>query len=116
MKRSSVILAVVASATTLAMPAASAAPLAEGLVTPLQIDVSGDSVYVSQAFAGLVTRIDADGSRHDLVQEEGAIGGVAAADDGSVAYTFSGGDANGRGTSRYVQKSVTERRGAAIRS
>ena len=88
-------LALAASVTALAMPAASAAPLAEGLVTPLQIDVSGKSVYVSQAFAGMISRIDADGSRHDLVHEPGAIGGVAAAKDGSVAYTFSGGPDNG---------------------
>ena len=88
-------LAVAASATALAMPAATAAPLAEGLVTPLQIDVSGDSVYVTQAFAGIVTRIDADGSRHDLVQEQGAVPAVAAARNGSAVYTFAGGDENG---------------------
>ena len=85
-------LAVAASTTALAMPAASAAPLAEGLVAPLQIDVSGGSVYVSQAFAGIITRIDRDGSRHDLVQEQGAVGGLAAGDDGSVTYAFIGGD------------------------
>ena len=93
MKRSSTIVAVAASATALALPAANAAPLAEGLVGPLQIDVSGGSVYVSQSFAGTITRIDADGSRHDVVQEEfppdvfGDVAGVAAADDGSIVYT-----------------------------
>ncbi len=86
------LLAVAASATALAMPAASAAPLAEGLVSPLQIDVSGGSVYVAQAFTGTITRIDADGSRHDVVQERfegfGDVAGVSAEDDGSVVYSF----------------------------
>ncbi len=88
-------LAVAAGATALAMPAATAAPLAEGLVTPLQIDVSGDSVYVTQSFAGTLTRIDADGSRHDLVQEQAEVTGLSVADDGSVAYNLTGGDASG---------------------
>jgi len=92
-KRSSALLAAAVSASALALPAANAAPLAEGLVGPLQIDVSGDSVYVSQSFIGTITRIDADGSRHDVVHEEfapgefGDVAGVLAAEDGSVAYT-----------------------------
>ncbi len=90
MKRS-VLLALAAGASALAMPAAHAAPLAEGLVSPLQIDVAGDSVFVSQAFAGTITRIDADGSRHDVVQEQfegfGDVAGVLASSDGSVVYT-----------------------------
>jgi hypothetical protein len=88
-------LALAASATALAMPAATAAPLVEGLAGPLQIDVSGDSVFVTQAFSGTVTEIGADGSRHDLVQEPGEVAGLAAADDGSVVYNFTGGDENG---------------------
>jgi len=101
LKRSLCALAVAASASALAMPAALAAPLAEGLVTPLQIDVSGGSVYVAESFRGAITRVDADGSRHQVVQEEfapgafGDIAGVLAGDDGSVVYTVTTGDENG---------------------
>jgi len=94
-KRSPVLLAILASASALALPAASAAPLAQGLVGPTQIDVEGDAVYVTQAFIGAVTKVHADGSTHNLVQEQGFVSGVAAADDGSVVYNFAGGDENG---------------------
>ncbi len=92
MNRSTAVLGLAVSVSALALPVAMAAPLAEGLVTPLQIDVSGDSVYVSQAFAGTITRIDADGSRRDVVQEKfqgfGDVAGVLADPDGSVVYTI----------------------------
>jgi hypothetical protein len=86
---------VAAGATALVLPAANASPLAEGLVGPTQIDVAGSSVYVTQEFLGTVTRIDADGSRHDLAQEMGDVAGLDAESDGSVVYNFSGGDENG---------------------
>lgn len=63
-------------------------PVAEGLVTPLQIDVVNGKVYVAQAFAGLVSKVRPDGSVKDLVREKGAgIGGVAVRGK-KIAYTI----------------------------
>ena len=63
-------------------------PLAEGLVTPLQMDVVNGKVYVAQAFAGLVSKVRPDGSVKDLVVEKGASTGGVAVRGKKVAYTI----------------------------
>lgn len=84
------------SAFTLAAPAAADPPepetIATGLVGPLQLDVGhhGD-IYVAQAFAGLLSRIDNAGTVTTLYAETTGVGGISAGRAG-VAYTVRGDD------------------------
>lgn len=66
--------------------------LATGLLSPLRIAVGrDDTAYVSQNFAGLLTRVGADGATSTLVERAGIeIGGVAIR-RGDVYYTESAG-------------------------
>jgi hypothetical protein len=68
--------------------------VADGLVTPLSVAVAGDgSVYVSQNFAGLLTRVPAGGGEAETLfaHPEGAeVGAVSATDDGAVFATTGG--------------------------
>lgn len=97
MKRSIILAGVTAAATTAALasaPATAAAPvvsdpIAEGLVTPLQLDIHNGKIYVAQSFMGVISRVKADGSLKNLVMEKGgaAIGGVSASKK-KIAYTI----------------------------
>jgi hypothetical protein len=66
----------------------------DGLVTPLSVAVAGDgAVYVSQNFAGLLTRVPAGGGDAEVIfaHPEGAeVGAVSATDDGAVFATTGG--------------------------
>ena len=64
-------------------------PIATGLAGPLQIAVGTDgTIYVGQAFAGLLSSIDNKG-QHILAAVEGEVAGVAANGPGSVTFTSS---------------------------
>jgi DNA-binding beta-propeller fold protein YncE len=66
-------------------------PIAEGLAGPLQFELGENGqVYVAQAFAGLLTKVRADGTTKTLVSEPGEIAGVTA-QGYTVTYTFTGG-------------------------
>jgi hypothetical protein len=72
------------------------APIAEGLAGPLQLAVDKRTVYVSQAFAGLLTKIGRNGNRTDVASNPG--GEIAGVDVGShhdLVYTSSNADENG---------------------
>lgn len=66
----------------------------DGLVTPLSVAVADDGdVYVSQNFAGMLTRVPAGGGDPEVVfaHPEGAeVGAVSATDDGAVFATTGG--------------------------
>jgi hypothetical protein len=65
------------------------APIATGLIGPLQLAVDDDTVYVAQDFAGVLTAIQ-DGQRTDLaVNPGGEIAGVDVGPRHSVLYTSS---------------------------
>lgn len=95
MKRSRALVAVTAALTAavLSTPTAATAspvvsdPIATGLAGPLQIAVSGHRVYVGQDFAGVLTKIRADGSTKDLTAQPGEVAGVAVRGF-DVAFTF----------------------------
>lgn len=71
------------------------APLVTDLAGPLGLSVvKGGPLYVSQAFAGLVTRIDRDGSTHTVASRSYEIAGVEAQSDGSIVMTTQGGGQN----------------------
>ncbi len=99
MKRLALSVVAVAGATALALALptqAMAAPapevLADGFAGPLQIDVgSNGQVYVTQSFAGVLSKIRVNGVVKDKVVEPGEISGVAS-DGYNLAYAFSGGD------------------------
>jgi hypothetical protein len=60
--------------------------LAEGLIGPLSLAVDNGTTYVTQDFAGLLTKIDKRGTRTDIYSAEGAeIAGVSV---GSGKVTF----------------------------
>lgn len=80
-------------------------PVAEGLVTPLQIDVVDGKVYVAQAFAGLVSKIRRDGTVKNLVKEKGASVGGVAVRDGNVAYTINDDEGKMRAQLKLRKKS-----------
>lgn len=69
-------------------------PIVSGLAGPLQIDAGRMGLYVSQSFAGLLTKVKKDGSTKDIVTEPGEIAGIAAR-GGNVAYTFTQYDESG---------------------
>ena len=67
-------------------------PLATGLAGPLQLAVARDgTVYVSQSFAGLLTRVDRDGTQTTLARagEGNEIAGVDV-HNGTVTFTTTG--------------------------
>ena len=74
-------------------PAASAEDVvADDLTTPLGFAVGDDgTLYVAEAFAGLLTRISPDGDRQEIASAPPGSGtsGVALAPGGSVFYTLS---------------------------
>lgn len=66
-------------------------PIATGFAGPLQIDTgSNGQIYVAQDFAGIITKVRGNGTRKDIVVEQGEVAGVAARGY-DVAYTFTGG-------------------------
>ncbi len=77
-------------------PPTLSAPLAQGLAGPLQIAV-GDrkTVYVAQAFAGLLTKIGRNGTQNIATNPGGEIAGVDVRDNNTVLYTSTNPDANG---------------------
>jgi hypothetical protein len=67
-------------------------PDRDGFAGPLQIDVGANGqIYVAQDFAGIVTKVLTNGTRKDIVVEQGEVAGVASRGY-DVVYTFSGGD------------------------
>lgn len=75
------------------------APIAEGLAGPLQLAVDKRTVYVSQAFAGLLTKIGRNGERTDVASNPGGeIAGVDVGSHHNLVYTASNADENGVGT------------------
>jgi streptogramin lyase len=100
MRRRSTLFTVAAAATTLLAttiaPAHAVDPetVADGLVTPLSVAVADDgAVWVSQNFAGLLTRVPSGGGEPEIVfaHPEGAeVGAVSATDDGAVFATTGG--------------------------
>lgn len=63
-------------------------PIVTGLAGPLQIAVSGDRIYVGQAFAALLTKVRANGSTVNLTSAGDEIAGVAVRRH-TVAFTTS---------------------------
>ena len=61
-------------------------PIAEGLAGPLQLTVQGDTVYVGQSFAGLLTKITPHATEVIAVNPDGEIAG-SAVDGQTVVYT-----------------------------
>ncbi len=62
-------------------------PIVSGLVGPLQIDLGHHGkIYVAQAFSGVLTQVNRDGTTEDLTSEPTGIDGVASGRRG-VAYT-----------------------------
>ena len=84
MRARTVLAASAASVLALVLPAAGPAtaspaddPIVSGLAGPLQFDVSTNgSIYVAQAFAGVITRVRPNGTTRNVVTEEG-VSGVA---------------------------------------
>jgi hypothetical protein len=70
------------------------APIAQGLAGPLQLAVDGRGpIYVSQAFAGVLTKIGRSGSRTDIATNPGGeISGVDIGHHGEIFYTSQNGD------------------------
>ncbi len=69
------------------------APIAQGLAGPLQLAVDGHSIYVAQAFAGLLTKFGPGGSRIDVASNPGnEIAGVDVGRHHEVFYTSSTSD------------------------
>lgn len=76
-----------------AAPAASASDhvLADNLVSPLGFAVDDDgNLYVAEAFAGMLTKIETDGTRTEIASAPPGSGtaGVAVTKNGSVYYTL----------------------------
>jgi hypothetical protein len=97
--------AAVAAAALFAVPPGASAmptpsdPIAEGLASPLQIDVGHKGqVYVGQTdpetFEGTLTKVRRNGSTKDLATQPGEIAGVASRGY-TVAFLFTGGDESG---------------------
>ena len=72
-------------------------PLAEGLIGPLGLSLAKDGgVYVAEAFAGTLTRINRDGTRSAVATAEGGfLPGVDATRMAQAVYTVSGGTEEG---------------------
>jgi hypothetical protein len=87
----------VSAAMALSVPAPAPAapvvsdPIAAGFAGPLQLDLGArGQIYVAQDFAGVITKIRANGTTKDVVTEPGEISGVAS-NGYDVAYTLNGG-------------------------
>lgn len=80
-------------------------PLATGLAGPLSIAVGAQGqVYVAQSFGGVLTRVDANGARTDLVTDPGAdIEGVSVR-RGKVTFAETFSDAIGTFTSTLIKR------------
>jgi len=74
-------------------PPTVSAPIAQGLAGPLQLAVDRRSVYVSQAFAGLLTKIGPGGSTVVAANPGGEIAGVDVGRKHQVFYTSQNADA-----------------------
>ena len=75
-----------------APPASAEGPIAENLTTPLGFAIDKDNtLYVAEAFAGLLTRIEAEGSRTEIASAPPGSGtaGVDVSPNGTVYYTLS---------------------------
>ncbi|MEA2662434.1 MAG: hypothetical protein QOH08_2006 [Chloroflexota bacterium] len=68
------------------------APIAQGLAGPLQLAVDKRNVYVSQAFAGLLTKIGPGGRADIAANPGGEIAGVDVGRHHEVFYTSSSSD------------------------
>jgi hypothetical protein len=85
------------AAAGLAVPSSAAAMRApdvigSGFAGPLQIDIGHkNQIYVAQDFAGIVTKLQPNGTTKDIVHEQGEVAGVASRGY-DVAYTFIAGD------------------------
>jgi len=74
-----------------APPASAEEPLADNLTSPLGFAVASDgTLYVAEAFAGLLTQIDPDGTRTELASAPPGSGtaGVDVTANGTVYYTL----------------------------
>ena len=75
-------------------PPTVSAPIAQGLAGPLQLAVDKRSVYVSQAFAGLLTKFGPGGARTDVAANPGGeIAGVDVGRKHEVFFTSQSADA-----------------------
>ncbi len=75
-------------------PPTISAPIAQGLAGPLQLAVDKRSVYVSQSFAGLLTKFGPGGSRSDVAANPGGeISGVDVGRHHEVFFTSQNADA-----------------------
>jgi hypothetical protein len=99
MKRqlSLVAVATVSAAMAFVVPVPAAAvpvvsdPIASGFEGPLQMDLGAKGqLYVAQDFAGVITKVRANGTTKDVVTEPGEVAGVAS-NGYDVTYTFIGG-------------------------
>ncbi|HWM22721.1 MAG TPA: ScyD/ScyE family protein [Ilumatobacteraceae bacterium] len=79
-------------------------PIAEGLAGPLQLTVQGDTVYVGQAFAGLLTKIDKNGATENLAVNPGGEIAGSALDGQTVVYTTRNGPPTGRPDSSTLSR------------
>jgi len=100
MRRSRLLVSLTAAASALLLAgptSASAAadvsdPIVSGLAGPLQIDVGANGqIYVGQSFAGLLTKVRANGTTKTLVDEGIEVSGVASRGY-DVAYLVDGGE------------------------
>ncbi|MCU1425935.1 MAG: ScyD/ScyE family protein [Microbacteriaceae bacterium] len=67
--------------------------LADGFTTPLSLEVDRQRVsYISQNFVGLLTRVDRDGSKTDVVSSPGMEIGAVSSRDGVVYYAENAAD------------------------
>lgn len=74
-----------------ATPATAAGPIADNLTSPLGFAVADDgTLYVAEAFAGVLTQIDPDGTRTELASAPPGSGtaGVDVTPNGTVYYTL----------------------------
>jgi len=74
-----------------APPASADGPIADNLTSPLGFAVASDgTLYVAEAFAGLLTQIDPDGTRTELASAPPGSGtaGVDVTANGTVYYTL----------------------------
>lgn len=79
-------------------------PIAENLLTPLQLDATGSGVYVAQFFGAPVVRIKPNGDVVDFIEDAGQITAVAKRGQ-QAAYTFLGGSEDAPVTKLKVRKS-----------
>jgi streptogramin lyase len=89
-----------------AAPPTLSAPIAQGLAGPLQLAVDDHgSVYVSQAFAGLLTKIAPNGVRTDVASNPGGeISGVDIGRKHEVFYTSLNADATDTATATALNR------------